>query len=198
VSPTTSLPYVPELARVAERGLFDLLFIAASTSVTSGSTPFDIDHFEPITIRSAVASCTRHIGLVGTMFTSYSQPFATARQIASLDMLSGGRAGWNAVTSSMVAVRHHHVAPSSLGLEVVFSHQAAELLAVHHHALMAKRSAHAPVAIALELVADRADPAEQIAGWGRRRAVIERRTSQAHQLASPAGGSDQQSRPPCA
>jgi FMN-dependent oxidoreductase (nitrilotriacetate monooxygenase family) len=97
---STSLAFVLELARIAERGLFDLLFIADSTYATSGSTPFDINHFEPVTILSAIASCTTHVGLVATMSTSYSQPFVTARQIASLDMLSGGRAGWNAVTSS--------------------------------------------------------------------------------------------------
>ena len=97
---STSLEWVARLAQIAEAGKFDILFIADSTYITPGSTPFDVNHFEPITILSAVAALTKRVGLVGTMSTSYSQPFATARQIASLDRLSGGRAAWNAVTSS--------------------------------------------------------------------------------------------------
>jgi FMN-dependent oxidoreductase (nitrilotriacetate monooxygenase family) len=101
---STSLAFVAELARIAEAGKFDMLFIADSTYATPNSTAFDLNHFEPVTILSAVAALTRYVGLVGTMSTSYSQPFTTARQMASLDKLSGGRAGWNAVTSSNAGV----------------------------------------------------------------------------------------------
>jgi FMN-dependent oxidoreductase (nitrilotriacetate monooxygenase family) len=97
---STDLKWVLNLARIAEAGKLDLLFVADSTYVSETSTPFDINHFEPITILSACAAVTSHIGVVATMSTSYSQPYTTARQIASLDKMSGGRAAWNAVTSS--------------------------------------------------------------------------------------------------
>jgi len=56
--------------------------------------------FEPITWLSAIAAVTRRIGLIGTASTTYSEPYNLARQFASLDHLSGGRAGWNIVTTS--------------------------------------------------------------------------------------------------
>jgi len=62
----------------------------------------------------------------------------------------------------MVAVGGHDVTPPPLGLKVVLAHQAAELLAVHHDALVAQRSAHATVAVAFELVADRTDLGEDL------------------------------------
>jgi FMN-dependent oxidoreductase (nitrilotriacetate monooxygenase family) len=104
----TNLDFVLEIARVAEAGKFDMLFIADSTYITPNSTPFDLNHFEPVTILSAAAAMTKRVGLVGTMSTSYSQPFTTARQMASLDKLSRGRAGWNAVTSSNVGVARNY------------------------------------------------------------------------------------------
>ncbi|MBI0436092.1 LLM class flavin-dependent oxidoreductase [Roseomonas sp. KE0001] len=105
---STDLQWVLNLARIAEAGKLDLLFVADSTYASENSTPFDINHFEPITILSACAAVTRHIGVVATMSTSYSQPFTTARQIASLDKLSGGRAAWNAVTSSNASVARNY------------------------------------------------------------------------------------------
>ena len=57
--------------------------------------------FEPISILSALAAATSKIGLAGTLSTSYSHPFTVARQFASLDLISGGRAGWNVVTSPL-------------------------------------------------------------------------------------------------
>ncbi|EPR3885751.1 LLM class flavin-dependent oxidoreductase, partial [Klebsiella pneumoniae] len=53
------------------------------------------NRFEPLTVLSALAAITRRLGLVGTLSTSYSEPFTAARQFASLDHLSQGRAGWN-------------------------------------------------------------------------------------------------------
>ncbi len=97
---STDLQWVLNLARIAEAAKLDILFVADSLYASENSTPFDINHFEPVTILSACAAATSHIGLVATMSTSYSEPFNTARQIASLDKLSGGRAAWNAVTSS--------------------------------------------------------------------------------------------------
>ena len=113
---STNLRWVLELARIAEAGKLDMLFIADSLYATPNSTPFDLNHFEPVTILSAVAAATTHVGLVGTMSTSYSQPFTTARQMMSLDVLSGGRAGWNAVTSSNAHVARH------FGGETLYEH----------------------------------------------------------------------------
>jgi N-acetyl-S-(2-succino)cysteine monooxygenase len=98
-----------EIAQLAERGKFDLLF-TADTNATFG--PDDADSWsrttaasrlEPITLLGALAAVTRHIGLVATATTTYFEPFHVARFFASLDQISGGRAGWNLVTSLAVA-----------------------------------------------------------------------------------------------
>lgn len=87
--------------RKAESGKFDLIFIADGLYINEKSLPHFLNRFEPVTILSALASVSTHIGLVGTLSTSYSEPFTVARQFASLDMISGGRAGWNVVTSPL-------------------------------------------------------------------------------------------------
>ncbi|MBY3488909.1 LLM class flavin-dependent oxidoreductase [Rhizobium laguerreae] len=96
-----------ELAKLAEAAKFDAIFFAdgvaarlkdveaASRKAHSGVYPF-----EPITLLSALSSVTSNIGLIGTASTSFSDPYNLARQFGSLDRLSGGRAGWNLVTSS--------------------------------------------------------------------------------------------------
>ena len=86
-------------AQTAERGLFDYLFVADSLSVNPESSPHYLSRFEPITILSFLAGQTSRIGLVGTLSTSFSEPFNVARQFASLDHISGGRCGWNVVTT---------------------------------------------------------------------------------------------------
>ncbi|PZU58553.1 MAG: LLM class flavin-dependent oxidoreductase [Sphingobium sp.] len=99
VNASTSLTRYQEQAAIAEKGKFDFLFVADSLSITERSSPHYLNRFEPITILSALAATTSRIGLVGTLTVSYSEPFNVARQFASLDHLSGGRAGWNIVTS---------------------------------------------------------------------------------------------------
>ena len=84
---------------MAEKGKFHFLFVADSLSINEKSSPHYLNRFEPITILSALAAVTSKIGLVGTLTVSYSEPFNVARQFASLDHISGGRAGWNVVTS---------------------------------------------------------------------------------------------------
>ena len=96
---STSLSFYKQQALTAERGKFDFLFVADSLSITEKSSPHYLNRFEPITILSALAAVTDHIGLVATLTVSYSEPFNVARQFASLDHISGGRAGWNVVTS---------------------------------------------------------------------------------------------------
>lgn len=87
--------------RKAEEGKLDLIFIADGLYINEKSIPHFLNRFEPITILSALAAVSKNIGLVGTLSTSYSEPFTVARQFASLDMISGGRAGWNVVTSPL-------------------------------------------------------------------------------------------------
>ncbi|MBB3112487.1 FMN-dependent oxidoreductase (nitrilotriacetate monooxygenase family) [Paenibacillus phyllosphaerae] len=85
----------------AEAGKFDLAFVADGLYINEKSIPHFLNRFEPITILSALAGVSKHIGLVGTLSTSYSEPFTVARQFGSLDHISGGRAGWNIVTSPL-------------------------------------------------------------------------------------------------
>jgi len=94
------------MAEIAERGLFDMLFLADGVGVRSydepaGALPRKAGnvHFEPLTLLSALAMVTRHIGLVATASTTWNEPYHVARKFASLDHISAGRAGWNVVTS---------------------------------------------------------------------------------------------------
>lgn len=98
---SVSLGFYTEQAQKAEQGKFDLVFIADGLHINEKSIPHFLNRFEPITILSALAAVTSRIGLVGTLSTSYSEPFNVARQFASLDQISHGRAGWNVVTSPL-------------------------------------------------------------------------------------------------
>ncbi|QXI30641.1 LLM class flavin-dependent oxidoreductase [Pseudomonas vanderleydeniana] len=92
------------IAETAERGKFDALFIADVVALWGHhhdalSRTARAEHFEPLTLMSALAAVTTHIGLIATATTSYNEPYHIARKFASLDHLSGGRAAWNLVTS---------------------------------------------------------------------------------------------------
>jgi FMN-dependent oxidoreductase (nitrilotriacetate monooxygenase family) len=88
-----------EQVQLAEAAKFDLVFIVDSQFITPDSPPHYLNRLEPMTLLSALAVVTRHIGLVATMTTSYNDPFNLARRLASLELISGGRSGWNVVTS---------------------------------------------------------------------------------------------------
>src|ERR1700734_3946630 len=94
------LPVMQEIARIAERGKFDLLFISDSMVMEPTDHPSFLCRFEPTTLITALSACTTHIGLGATVSTSFSEPFNVARIFGSIDHLSGGRAAWNVVTSS--------------------------------------------------------------------------------------------------
>ena len=98
---STSLPFYIKQAQIAEQGKFDFIFIADGLHISKDSIPHFLNRFEPLTILSALAVVTEKIGLVATVSTSYSEPYTIARQLASLDKISGGRAGWNVVTSPL-------------------------------------------------------------------------------------------------
>ncbi|TAL98134.1 MAG: LLM class flavin-dependent oxidoreductase [Paraburkholderia sp.] len=94
-----------EVAKIAERAKFDTIFFADSVSVrdtnlASLSRTARADHFEPLTLLSALSVVTQNIGLIATVSTTFNEPYNLARKFASLDHLSGGRSGWNLVTSS--------------------------------------------------------------------------------------------------
>ncbi|WP_426808098.1 LLM class flavin-dependent oxidoreductase [Pseudomonas sp. WOUb67] len=91
--------FYKQQAKLAEAAKFDFAFIADSLHIHARSSPHYLNRFEPLTILSALAAVTEHIGLVATVTVSYTEPFQVARQFASLDLISGGRAGWNVVTS---------------------------------------------------------------------------------------------------
>ena len=88
-----------EIAQTAERAKFDMIFLADSASVRQAdieaqcrSVQF-IANFEPITLLSAIAMMTEHIGLIATASTSFNEPYHVARKFASLDHISGGTSG---------------------------------------------------------------------------------------------------------
>ena len=93
--------FVKQVARSAEAGKFDFVFVADGLYINAKSIPHFLNRFEPITLLSALSAATERIGLVATLSTTYSEPFTVARQFASLDHLSRGRAGWNVVTSPL-------------------------------------------------------------------------------------------------
>jgi FMN-dependent oxidoreductase (nitrilotriacetate monooxygenase family) len=88
-------------ARKAEVAKFDLVFIVDSPFITPDTAPHFLNRLEPLTLLSALAVSTSHIGLVATLTTSFNEPFNVARQFASLDLISRGRAGWNVVTTGL-------------------------------------------------------------------------------------------------
>ena len=94
------LRHYTRLARTAERGTFDRLFLADSPQLWGDLGQRPAGALEPLTLLTALATATEHIGLIATASTSYNSPYNLARRLASLDIVSGGRAGWNIVTTA--------------------------------------------------------------------------------------------------
>jgi N-acetyl-S-(2-succino)cysteine monooxygenase len=118
----TNFRHYAKLAQTAERGKFDLMFLADALAVREGKLaalsrwPQYMVYFDPVTLLSAIAAVTEHIGLVATATTSYNEPYNIPRKFASLDHISGGRAGWNVVTSSNLSEAYN------FGREAHFEH----------------------------------------------------------------------------
>lgn len=91
-----------DLARLAERGKLDSVFFADSLATGPRVRNNAPAIFEPITLLTAMAAVTSRVGLIATASTGYNEPFNLARKFTSLDHISGGRAGWNIVTSGGV------------------------------------------------------------------------------------------------
>lgn len=104
-------------AQKVEQAKFDFVFIVDSPYITPDTAPHFLNRLEPLTMLSAVAGATSHIGLVATATTSYNEPFNLARAFASLDLISDGRAGWNVVTTGLEG------AAGNYGREAHFAHE---------------------------------------------------------------------------
>ena len=96
-----NLDYYRQLTRKAETAKLDFVFFGDGLYISEKAHPNFLNRFEPVTLLAALAMDTTKIGLAATLSTSYSEPFTVARQFASIDHISGGRAGWNIVTSPL-------------------------------------------------------------------------------------------------
>lgn len=100
-----TLEFYLDMARTAERGCFDMVFLADFLSMSMSDVPKgSLGHsarvgLEPLTLLGALVACTSNVGVVATASTTFGSPYTTARMFASLDLISGGRCGWNVVTS---------------------------------------------------------------------------------------------------
>ncbi|MEV6489522.1 LLM class flavin-dependent oxidoreductase [Actinoplanes sp. NPDC051633] len=98
----TDIRHYQHLARVAERGKLDSLFLADSPVLWNSIGRRPAGGLEPTVLLTALAGVTEHVGLIATASTTYNEPYNLARRFASLDHISGGRAGWNVVTTAGV------------------------------------------------------------------------------------------------
>lgn len=102
-----NLKFHIDLAQEAERGLFDAYFLADGLAVAFGGGieggNARVAGFEPVSLFSAIAPFTTNLGFIATASTTYEEPYSVARKFASLDLISGGRAGWNVVTTASEA-----------------------------------------------------------------------------------------------
>lgn len=99
VSRILDIGFYQGLARRAEEAKFDAIFFADGPALADNIRYAARFRLEPLTWMSAIAAATSRIGLIGTASTTYTEPYNLARLFASLDHLSGGRAGWNIVTT---------------------------------------------------------------------------------------------------
>src|SRR6204780_3945977 len=99
----TDIRYYQDLAQRAEAALFDSVFLADQLALGGDVAQAARTWLEPITVLAALAVATQRIGLIATCSTTYTEPFNLARQFASLDHITGGRVGWNIVTTWLVA-----------------------------------------------------------------------------------------------
>ena len=104
----SDIAYYREVAQRAEAGLFDSIFLADQLALADTVAHAASTWLEPITALGALAASTSRIGLIATASTTYSEPFNLARQFASLDHISGGRVGWNIVTSWLAAAARNY------------------------------------------------------------------------------------------
>ncbi|MEU7767117.1 LLM class flavin-dependent oxidoreductase [Nocardia sp. NPDC049190] len=91
--------YYQEIGRTAEAARFDAVFFADGPALRTNVKHNAASGLEPITLLTAIATATTHLGLIATASTTYYEPYNLARLFSTLDHISGGRAGWNIVTT---------------------------------------------------------------------------------------------------
>jgi FMN-dependent oxidoreductase (nitrilotriacetate monooxygenase family) len=106
--PLTDIHYYEGLAQRAEAALFDSIFLADQLALGGDVAQAPRTWLEPITVLAALAVVTKRVGLIATASTTYTEPFNLARQFASIDHISNGRAGWNIVTSWLAAAAENY------------------------------------------------------------------------------------------
>lgn len=99
----TDVQHYIRVAQLAERGKLDAVFLADNAAIIDQIHFRPITALEPTVLLASIAAATTHIGLIGTASTSYNEPYNIARRFATLDQVSGGRAGWNIVTTADLA-----------------------------------------------------------------------------------------------
>jgi FMN-dependent oxidoreductase (nitrilotriacetate monooxygenase family) len=97
--PLTDIRYFADLAKTAEQGCFDSVFLADTLAANDDIASAPRNWLEPVTTLAALAGATSRIGLIATCSTTYTEPYNLARQFASLDHITHGRVGWNIVTT---------------------------------------------------------------------------------------------------
>lgn len=113
--PLTDIRYYTDLSRKAEAGLFDSVFLADTLAVGEDVAHAPRTWLEPITVLAALAGATKRVGLIATCSSTYTEPYNLARQFASLDHMSGGRIGWNIVTSWLATAAGNYGGQGPLG-----------------------------------------------------------------------------------
>ncbi|MCC2315917.1 LLM class flavin-dependent oxidoreductase [Cellulomonas xiejunii] len=115
---STNIAYLQRLAQTAERGHLDSIFFADGPALFRDVGRRPSGTLEPTVVLAAIAAVTSRIGLIATASTTYNDPYNLARRFASVDHISGGRAGWNIVTTA------HLEAARNFGYEDLPSHHA--------------------------------------------------------------------------
>lgn len=110
--------YFEHIARTAERGTFDAVFLSDGVSLTEGPVEKPWQALEPTVLLTALAAVTERVGLIGTASTTFNHPFNLARRFASVDFVSRGRAALNVVTT------YSPLAGANFGVEEVPDHDA--------------------------------------------------------------------------
>jgi FMN-dependent oxidoreductase (nitrilotriacetate monooxygenase family) len=112
-----NIDHYRELAQTAERGKFDMVFVADSPAGWDAGADPEVRsrvshsaHFEPVTLWSALSQVTSYVGFVATASTTYEDPYLLARKFASLDHISKGRAAWNVVTTAADVSKNFSIA----------------------------------------------------------------------------------------
>ena len=104
----TDIRYYQDLAQRAESALFDSIFLADQLALGGDVAQAPRTWLEPITVLAALAVATKRVGLIATASTTYTEPFNLARQFASIDHISNGRAAWNIVTTWLATAAENY------------------------------------------------------------------------------------------